>query len=290
MDKNDCKKYLRENITKTYKKSNRKRLNAVNKQAKKIAEKLNIDDRNERIQETEAYITIEDHKKDFPNNPSFRLINPSKSDIGRISKKILDKINHRVIQETKVNQWKNTNTVIAWFKSLPDKSCLSFVNFDIESSYPSISSNLFQQAIDFAREKVEITDTNISIIMQTRKTLLFHEGVPCVKRSGNEDFDVPMGSYDGAEVCQLVGAFLLNNLCHIIDKSNVALYRDDGLGVFKSHSGPETERKRKEIIKAFNTYNLSITIERNICIVNFLDTTFDLINISIDHIGNQMTP
>ena len=108
---------------------------------------------------------IKDHKKGFPNNPSFRLINLSKSDIRRISKKILDKINQRVIQETKVNQWKNTNTVIAWFKSLPDKSCLSFVNFDIESFYPSISLNLFQQAIDFAREKVDITDTDISIMM-----------------------------------------------------------------------------------------------------------------------------
>ena len=70
----------------------------------------------------------------------------------------------------------------------------------------------------------------------------------------------------------------MNNLSHIIDKSNIGLYRDDGLGVFKSHSGPETERKRKEIIRAFNTYNLSITIETNIRIVNFLDTTFDLIN------------
>ena len=121
----------------------------MNKQAKKIAEKLNIDNRIEKIQESEAYITVKDHQKGFPNNPSIRLINPSKSDIGRISKKILDKINQRVIQKTKVNQWENTNIVIAWFKSLPDKSCLSFVNFDIESFYPSISLNLFQQAIDF---------------------------------------------------------------------------------------------------------------------------------------------
>ena len=76
----------------------------------------------------------------------------------------------------------------------------------------------------------------------------------------------------------MVGAFLLNNLSHVIDKTNVGLYRDDGLVVFKSHSGPESKRKRKEIIKTFNTYNLSITIETNIRVVNFLDTTFDLIN------------
>ena len=97
--------------------------------------------------------------------------------------------------------------------------------------------------------------------MQARKALLFHEGAPWVKRSDNEDFHVPMGSYDSAEVCELVAAFLLNNFSHVIDKSNVGLYRDDGLGVFKSHSGPETKRKRKEIIKTFNTYNLSIIID-----------------------------
>ena len=81
--------------------------------------------------------------------------------------------------------------------------------------------------------------------MQAKKTLLFHEAVPWFKRLDNKDFDVPMGSYDGAEVCKLVGPLLLNNLSQIIDKSNIGLYRDDGLGVFKSHSGLETERKRE---------------------------------------------
>ena len=70
----------------------------------------------------------------------------------------------------------------------------------------------------------------------------------------------------------MVGAFLLNNLSHVIDKTSIGLYADDVLDVFKSHSGPETERKRKEIIKTFNTYNLSITIETNIRVVNFFDT------------------
>ena len=110
----------------------------------------NIKDRIKKIQDSEAYITVKDHKKRFPNNPSFGLINPSKSDIGRISKKVLDKINQKVIQETKVNQWKNTNTIIAWFRSLPDKTFLSFVNFDIKGFYPSISLNLLQQAIELA--------------------------------------------------------------------------------------------------------------------------------------------
>ena len=118
LDKDDYKKYLRENITTTYKKLANKRLNPVNKQAKKIAEKLNVDGRVEKIQKSEACITVKYHKTVFPNNPSFRLINPSKSNIGKISKKILDKINQKVIQETKVNQWKNTNAVIVWFSKV----------------------------------------------------------------------------------------------------------------------------------------------------------------------------
>ena len=29
---------------------------------------------------------------------------------------------------------------------------------------------------------------------------------------GTENFDVPMGSYDGAEICELVGLYLLHKL------------------------------------------------------------------------------
>ena len=50
----------------------------MNKQTKKTAKKLNIEDRIEKIQDSEAYITVKDHIKGFPNHPSFRLINPSK--------------------------------------------------------------------------------------------------------------------------------------------------------------------------------------------------------------------
>ena len=79
-----------------------------------------------------------------------------------------------------------------------------------------------------------MADTDISIIMQARQTLLFHEGYPYLKQSVNEDFDLPMGSYDDAVVCKLGGLFLLNKLSHVIDKSSVGLYREDGLGVFNS--------------------------------------------------------
>ena len=87
-----------------------------------------------------------------------------------------------------------------------------------------------------------------------------------------------MGSYDGAEVCELVGLFILNDLCNEYGKDNIGLYRDDGLAIFKHTSGPQAERIRKDITRRFKTHGLNITIQTNMKIVNYLDVTFDLTN------------
>ena len=60
-----------------YKKSNRRKVNNVSSHAKLKREKLPISDRIKILQETEAYITIKDHKEDFPNKVLCCLINPS---------------------------------------------------------------------------------------------------------------------------------------------------------------------------------------------------------------------
>ena len=103
MNKHAYNKYLTDNINKTYKKTKNK-VNRINSEAKTIAEKLELDDRIQQLQETEAFILVKDLKEGFPNSPSFRLINPSKSEIGKISKHILDKINKSLLSSTKVNQ------------------------------------------------------------------------------------------------------------------------------------------------------------------------------------------
>ena len=68
-----------------------------------------------------CFITLKDHIDNFLNNPKIRLLNPSKNELGRISKTILDKININLRNATKLNQWKNTNDVISWFKSIKNK-------------------------------------------------------------------------------------------------------------------------------------------------------------------------
>ena len=92
-----------------------------------------------------------------------------------------------------------------------------------------------------------------------------------------DDFDVPMGCYDGTDVCELVGTCLLNQLKVDIAKEIMGLYRDDGLETFKNMSGPEVERKKNELVKIFKNDGLSITVKTNIKTADFFDIHFDLV-------------
>ena len=87
-----------------------------------------------------------------------------------------------------------------------------------------------------------------------------------------------MGCYDGAELCELVGSFILNKLTSTVSKSDIGLHRDDGLAIFYNVSKPEIERKKKAIVKVFKECGLTITIKCNLKTVDFLDVTFDLGN------------
>ena len=83
-------------------------------------------------------------------------------------------------------------------------------------------------------------------------------------------------SYDGAEVCKLVGLYLLNLLTNEFGKHNIGLYRDDGLSCFQNISCPDSEKTKKKMCKIFKENFLNITVECNLAITNFLDVTFDL--------------
>jgi hypothetical protein len=112
--------------------------------------------------------------------------------------------------------------------------------------------------------------------MHARRTLLFSDKTPWTKKNNASDFDVPMGSYDGAEVCELVGAFLLSKLGDVVDKKDLGLYRDDGLGVMRNIGGPEVERRKKRIIQIFKEHGLSIVIEAHLKSTQFLDVELNL--------------
>ena len=90
------------------------------------------------------------------------------------------------------------SSVIEWYCSIKRKEQCSFVVFDIESFYPSISTKLFDEAISFAKLYYDFTSDGLEILMHSRKTLLFRQDSTWVKKEGDEDFHIPMGCYDGA--------------------------------------------------------------------------------------------
>ena len=76
------------------------------------------------MDESAAYTTIKDQKENFPDKPNFRLVNSSKSDIGKVSKSIL--INGNSSQNANLNRWRNSISVIEWFKAIDNKPQLLF--------------------------------------------------------------------------------------------------------------------------------------------------------------------
>ena len=87
-----------------------------------------------------------------------------------------------------------------------------------------------------------------------------------------------MVCYDGPEVWELVGIYILNKLKNITKKESIGLYRDDGLGIFQNKPKSEIERKKRQILKVFKDFSLSITVKCNLKLVDSLDVTFDLVS------------
>ena len=65
-----------------------------------------------------------------------------------------------------------------------------------------------------------------------RNSSLFNKGGTSMKKDGL--FDVTVGAYNGAEVCELVGTFLLDKISVKYDKNSIGLYRDNRLPLIKN--------------------------------------------------------
>ena len=85
-----------------------------------------------------------------------------------------------------------------------------------------------------------------------------------------------MESYDGAEVCELIDIFMLSLIGDKYNSNDIGLYRDDGLAVFKTTSGPQSEKIKKTFEKMFKNKGIDIIINCNMKIVNYPDVTLNL--------------
>ena len=83
-----------------------------------------------------------------------------------------------------------------------------------------------------------------------------------------------VGAHGGAEMCKLVGTYMLNLLSKKYNKNDFALYCDVGLAVFEIKRGPQSEQVKKNILKIFKEHELDIIIQSNMKIVDYSDVTF----------------
>ena len=127
------------------------------------------------MQKNDCFISFKDHKDGFPGRVETRLINPSKTNIGKISKVILQRINSNLRLKTGLNQLQSSDQVITWFNGLNDKHNYTFLKLDIVSFYPSISEDLLNTAISWAKTLNPISNDEIKIIKNCRKSFLFHK-------------------------------------------------------------------------------------------------------------------
>ena len=81
----------------------------------------------------------------------------------------------------------------------------------------SIKECLLKNAIYFAEQHTEISENNKTIIFHARKSLLFNGQNVWIKKEGGV-FDVTMGAFNGAEVCEAVGNFALSLFKKLLKK------------------------------------------------------------------------
>ena len=99
-------------ITSTYKKSNSNIKKKINISGRNILKDKEVLQRMDINRASDCFITLKDHKENFQNNPSVRLINPAKNELGRLIKFIIQAMNKELRHKFNLNQWKNTEDLI----------------------------------------------------------------------------------------------------------------------------------------------------------------------------------
>ena len=73
-------------------------------EAKHIPKNIELDDGIEFLAQISTFITLKDHKGNVRTSHPYRLINPSKSELDKVSKVMLERVNTNLVKSLNVNQ------------------------------------------------------------------------------------------------------------------------------------------------------------------------------------------
>lgn len=277
IDYNKYNELILTELRKKYRIAEKSELDSINTSIKEICEEIGISNKIEVFTPLTPRFTFKDHKETFNINPSIRLISPCISDIGNISKKILDSIIPNIKQKITNHLWISSDEVIDWFKNISIRSNSMLISFDIDAYYPSITPQLFKDAISFAKTLTSITKIETDIVNLARRSIIKYDNKLWTRNNRDLNFDITMGSADSSQATDVVGLYILQKLSEEIPELKGGLYRDDAL-FYINGSIRIVKNTKTKIKKIFNDLGLTITFNENYKTVNFLDLTLDIIN------------
>ena len=108
---------------------------------------------------------------------------------------------------------------------------------------------LFDKVLLFASENTTglITPESTEIFENARQSILCYNSQIWQKNTG--PFDITMGAFDGAQITDLVGLYILNELKEKIPEIEFGLYRDDGLGIHRRIPPSQIDKIRKKTVQ-----------------------------------------
>ena len=130
--------------------------------------------------------------------------------------------------------------------------------------------------LDLPKEYMVIPLDKVEIIKHCRKTLLYYEDSIWIKKREGGNFNVSIGAYDGAEICELVGCVLLYSINKIMDPSSHGLYHIDGLIIVDKSTPKKCDGFRKRLYKLFDEFGFRLDIRTDLKITDYLDVTLNL--------------
>ena len=202
-------------------------------------------------------------------------MNPSKTQMGKISKVILQDICVTLRIVLNNNQWHSTEDCIKWFKDYDKNVKCSFIKYDIKDFYPSITEKTVDVALNLTKEHMSIPEDKINIIKHCHKSLLFH----------NDEEKVATLTHQWVllmeQKSELIGCLLLHSLNNIIDPSNHSFYQDDGLIIVDNCTPRKGNVIRKKLHWLFDKFGFKFNIQTNLKITKFLDIALNLYNNTI---------
>ena len=149
----------------------------------------------------------------------------------------------------RVNQWKNSASVIEWFKNIEDKKNYIFIKFDVREFFPSVAETILDKTLLFPKQYHNIS-SDTRLIKHYRKSLLFSSNEAWTKKQTGTLLWRHNGKFRYCRGMRTFGYLHLNVfLATIINKKYCGLYRDDGLFILQNVNGQEIDRIRKNIIK-----------------------------------------